>query len=119
MISTVPTQRPLALNEAAIDRASWRSDRLVKGTIALAQRLVDDPQRAVRLEQCACLPCHYTARVAGQAFTGYTCAGCQQPSEHPNTAVPLLCRPCAQARGLCRGCGARLQADGPAGSSAG
>lgn len=65
-----------------------------------------DPLAVQRQHRQECRACFYLfRRVAGQAFTPYTCRECGEEHQHPNTATPKLCQTCADARTLCRHCG--------------
>ena len=43
--------------------------------------------------------------IAGQAFTRYECAICAEIGTHHNTAVPKVCRKCANKLNVCETCG--------------
>ncbi len=50
---------------------------------------------------CQCPP----AIIAGQALTEWRCIICKRADIHPNTAVPVLCKNCANATNRCEQCG--------------
>lgn len=65
-----------------------------------------DTRQDQRRSRGECRACFYLgAKIAGQGFTAYTCRNCERQNEHPNTAVPRLCRTCADERNLCVHCG--------------
>lgn len=55
-----------------------------------------------------CETCAKKIVMAGQAFTRYECAICSNISLHGNTAVPKVCRPCANKLNCCETCGGVL-----------
>lgn len=67
---------------------------------------IGDTKREQRAAMRLCRWCFYFGRgLAGQAFTAYTCRGCAEERQHPNTSVPLLCDGCADRLTACRKCG--------------
>jgi hypothetical protein len=65
-----------------------------------------DGKHDQRVAMRECRFCFYFGHgMAGQAFTEYTCKGCDTEQMHPNTAVPKLCDECTDAMGACRRCG--------------
>lgn len=99
----------MALTLDDVKFASRMNESRVRSALELAEKLSTDPQRARRLQRQECVPCFYTQRMAGQAFTGYTCALCASEQQYHNTAVPKLCPTCATANGLCVRCGADME----------
>lgn len=80
----------------------------VEGTLKLAKRFKEDPDKKHRLASCKCLVCYYSETLAGQGFTQYTCRVCNKEELHHNTNTPELCLKCAQEKNLCRDCCAYL-----------
>lgn len=66
---------------------------------------------AARAARRQCKACYYLrqGRLAGQAFTDFTCKICQQVISHHNTAVPDYCDACCAEHGLCQTCSGRLE----------
>lgn len=80
----------------------------------MLRRYDQDAQRDFRQARRLCRSCAYLrTQVVGRAFTKYVCAGCEEERTHPDTATPVLCPACADARGLCVRCGGPRE-DGPA-----
>lgn len=90
----------------ATDRARIYRD----STVEKALRLLSDPDKKTRLSQLECPSCFYLSvgRVAGQAFTQWSCLACGEEGTHPNTGTPKLCRSCAEKFHLCVDCCADL-----------
>jgi hypothetical protein len=93
---------PLTLDD--IKFASRMSQSRIRGALELVEKFKTDPDRERRLQRGECVACFYTTRIAGQAFTSYSCALCQAQSQYHNTAVPKLCPSCAEHNGLCVRC---------------
>ena len=73
----------------------------------LARRDGKHDQRVAMRE---CRFCFYFAHgMAGQAFTAYTCKGCDAEQMHSNTAVPKLCTECSTKLDACRRCGGQRE----------
>ena len=70
----------------------------------MADKLVNDPDKAKRQECGKCVYCFYETFVAGQAFTMWKCAECGTEGMHHNTHTPRLCKPCADKLGACIYC---------------
>lgn len=69
-----------------------------------------DGKRDQRVAMRECRFCFYFAHgMAGQAFTAYTCKGCDTEQMHSNTAVPKLCAECSTKLDACRRCGGTLE----------
>ena len=69
-----------------------------------------DGKRDQREASHECRFCFYFGHgMAGQAFTEYTCKGCDTEQMHSNTAVPKLCESCAIGMDACRRCGGPLE----------
>ncbi len=71
-----------------------------------ARRAEADAERGKRHEQHLCPWCYYfmRGRIAGQAFTEWTCAHCRGTFMHHNTATPRLCPACAATLEACADC---------------
>lgn len=69
-----------------------------------------DARKVERLRQYECKWCFYFRgdRIAGQAFTDYTCGVCRKECSWSNTAVPAICPECTMRLKICRRCGADL-----------
>lgn len=69
-----------------------------------------DLNREARLKLHECRKCYYLlGKIAGQAFTDYTCRNCGIELSHPNTNVPKYCDACAAEHHACIRCGASLE----------
>lgn len=98
----------VALTLDDVKFASRMSQSRIREALKLAEKLTTDPQQTARLQRRECPPCFYVPRMAGQAFTDYSCVLCGNDHQHHNTAVPRLCPSCAAANGLCVRCCADL-----------
>lgn len=58
-----------------------------------------------------CTSCAVKRIVAGQAYTRYECAICAEIGRHHNTAVPKVCRACANKLEVCEDCGEILKGE--------
>lgn len=95
-----------------VNYANWAAQEKKDGAVNRAIRVLEDPERARRLELCLCPTCFYIDNMgfAGQAFTEWTCEACEKPQPMwPNTAHPKLCLECADRYGLCVRCLADLE----------
>ncbi len=95
-----------SINAASANGQQRISDELRKLAI-----LATDANAEQRREKRECQHCTYAGRyrLAGQAFTEWSCQVCSEPQEmHPNTAVPRICAGCSAAYGLCVTCGGDL-----------
>lgn len=101
----------MKFNIVQVNYATGRARDAKDLVLDRAIRVLNDPDRAKRMEQCECLACFYLTGscFAGQAFTSWACQACEveQPM-HPNTAVPKLCLECADRYSLCTQCLADL-----------
>jgi hypothetical protein len=91
------------INLVTADRAERVSFRIHE-----LARIVGDVAREARKTARRCAHCYYMQghRLAGQAFTEWTCRLCGQVDTCQNTAHPVVCETCADAYGLCVDCGA-------------
>ena len=103
------------LTSLDVYRTTRSNQYRLKGIIDTAQKLAADPHKAHRLARHECALCFYSGRVAGQAFTRYTCRICKQEHQHPNTGVPQVCGSCAETHALCGHCGGGIDLDQPLG----
>lgn len=90
-----------------IQSATRRAEDYAHDSVRRVQRyLVDDEQRERRTISGYCRWCWYrrSGSLAGQAFTAYRCARCNNEEQHSNTGVPMLCKACTDETELCRGC---------------
>jgi hypothetical protein len=79
--------------------------KLIRDVRRDMQQMRDDARREARQARGECHACFYLrGQICGQAFTSYKCRLCEQEFQHPNTAVPKLCGPCAEREGRCRRC---------------
>lgn len=101
----------MTLNLDDVKFASRMSQSRIREALKLAEKLTTDPQQAARLQRQECPPCFYVPRMAGRAFTDYSCVLCGCDHQHNNTAVPRLCSSCAAANGLCVSCCADLNGE--------
>ena len=92
------------MDRANIERIE-KAQAMVRPTVA--QRNKHEARRAASKQ---CKACYYLRepRMAGQAFTAFTCAICQVTQDHHNTNVPKYCRACCDEHELCQTCGGRL-----------
>lgn len=68
-----------------------------------------DSGSIARLHLATCKVCYYLrGGLAGQAFTSYTCKGCGDVHQHPNTDVPQYCKQCSERYHICIRCGGTL-----------
>lgn len=51
-----------------------------------------------------CEKCRTRRGAAGQMFSSYTCSECNKQDSHANTAVPKICKDCADKFNMCRKC---------------
>jgi ribosomal protein S27E len=59
-----------------------------------------------------CTSCAERRIVAGQAYTRFECAICAEIGRHHNTAIPKVCRKCANKLNVCERCGIILEEQG-------
>ncbi len=79
-----------------------RIDELETNLLALQH----DDDRDARLRANECPYCYYIySRIAGQAFTDWSCGICGKQDTHCNTATPRYCSNCADEHRLCVACG--------------
>lgn len=89
----------------AVQSATERAQSYTEIAIKRAERMQTDPEKTKRRKAGECRWCFYSgAKLAGQAFTPWACARCDAQFSHPNTAVPALCRDCADKAKLCVTC---------------
>lgn len=94
------------IDAATIEMATGTARHRLQHAIEYARRIQEDPDRPKRHAKGECPACYYSGgRMAGQAFTQRQCGLCDAVILHSNTAVPVLCGPCADKHGLCRNCG--------------
>jgi len=92
--------------------AQTRMARLrVDSTLEQARALLEDTDKAARLERHFCKNCHYGRRLAQQAFTKQPCACCHEEQQYSTSATDVLCLPCAQENSLCKRCAGDLEMD--------
>jgi len=107
--------RPRALTIAELERinssTALGTDHVLRELSKLAV-IATDARAEQRREALRCAACEYFRqyRLAGQAFTQWTCQLCcvPQPAHH-NTGVPRLCAGCAKTYGLCAECGGDIE----------
>lgn len=104
---SAPSPKP---DKTASNRVSAHYSQRFVDRMALALIAATDGERAKRLAALRCKWCWYMlhGRIAGQAFTSWTCAECATEHQHSSTATPKLCEPCARELELCRECCADL-----------
>lgn len=108
------SEKRTLLTVAELERINQMSQfgaHRVSNMLARAAVVADDHDNAKRLEAHECRFCFYLGRgaLAGQAFTSWKCGLCGAEGQHANTAVPRVCRPCAEGFGLCVTCGGDIQ----------
>lgn len=92
--------------------ATYRARERQEIAVQKALEAHDDASRKERLASHLCPWCYYFvrgSRLAGQAFTEWTCAHCLKAFMHGNTAVPKLCDECGGKLGLCVWCCADME----------
>lgn len=95
------------LSAAWINVATQNGRDTVDRLITKALRAAADGDKVKRLEACECVACFYVnnVRIAGQAFSNWRCAGCQEVQPMwPNTAVPKVCKTCGPKYQVCVRC---------------
>lgn len=96
--------------ENNVSERGGRNRERMDMSIARAMNYLMDGEKGKRLEQRLCPACFYGgSNMAGQAFTEWNCRVCLEDQPNwPNTAVPMICRPCSSTHKLCHVCGADL-----------
>jgi hypothetical protein len=95
-----------------IDIRTFYARKSIEKLTKALEYIASDPQAAVRRSEHECPVCYYLERgskIVGHGFTTYTCQECEKEHRHPNTGVPRLCRECAEAKRVCRRCGADIE----------
>lgn len=103
--------RRLTINDARrVNAMSAERHQRFDAKVHRLLRAATDSDRARRLSERQCLYCFYLpdSRLAGQAFTEWSCRYCDHVGSHPNTAVPRCCNACSDELGLCVDCGGTL-----------
>ena len=100
-----------SLDLERVNNATFCARERAEGSLRKALNYHRDTEREARLGARQCPWCWYFRRhrVAGQAFTDWTCAGCGAEKSHANTATPRLCAACAEKYGLCCECAADME----------
>lgn len=101
-------QKPAYVDKVYITRRTSVSKSRAQDLILLAESLVKDVDREVRLEQHLCKSCYYFSRMSGQAFTRRPCGICNEVQTYSNTDTHDLCKPCAVENKLCKRCSAKM-----------
>jgi len=102
-------QRPMAFNRATLTAATAQSKRRVEDTLARAERIKNDTDKAERLEAQLCKACFYFTGIGGAAMTARECAGCGEDQLYGSTNTDALCMSCASEHSLCKHCGGDLE----------
>jgi hypothetical protein len=87
--------------------ARWR----VTQARAYADQLSIDPEKTRRHAEQRCIVCYYGSGFGGAAITSQPCAGCGEVFTYGSTNTDAFCKPCAQARRICKHCGADIDLD--------
>lgn len=101
-------ERERTLNEAP----PGRFDEFIRRDIDLQRkRFSEDPDVKKRMQRHFCIRCHYSTRLAGQAFTEAPCGLCGEVQTFSSTATDALCRLCAVAHRMCAHCAGDIDGD--------
>lgn len=93
----------------ATNEWTQRAKLRISGIKERLDNYVKDKHKDRRHDLLECGACYYFGgRIAGQGFTNYTCQVCEEERTHHNTAVPRICRGCAQKLNICSRCGADI-----------
>jgi hypothetical protein len=89
------------------DATNWSKRHYFERVEAIknAEEDVDESKRVLIARECRWCYYIYNTRMAGQAFTPWTCPGCVKSFAHPNTATPKYCKDCAYKYRVCVTCG--------------
>lgn len=93
------------LSAAAVNEYTERQQLRLRALKERVVRCETDPDAELRKRLHECPVCFYlTSGMAGQSFTKYTCALCDETNTHPDTGVPKICARCAKEQDLCCRC---------------
>lgn len=108
-MKTVEARR-VVLTAYAARWATGSAKRIVNEAISAAERCKKDADREKRLGALECPSCFYirSSRVGGASMTTWYCGVCAEEGLHGSTAVPRVCRRCAEKHSLCVQCGGDL-----------
>lgn len=91
-----------------IEKLQWatqfsknRSDHIID----LADKLINDPDRKIRLKIPECKLCFYSVSIGGSAMTNKDCICCGETTMYSSTDTSELCVECAKKHKLCSHCG--------------
>ncbi len=103
-------ERPKVMNPSTLMWATEHAKESVADALKKAQDLQQDPSRDQRLKRHECLACYYVfpGRIGGASITKRPCMCCGQEQWYANTCTDVLCLTCAQAKELCKHCGADM-----------
>ena len=96
------------IDSVAVQWATTMAQHQIDNVLIRSEQFKNDPERKKRGVTYECIPCHYSARIAGQAFTDRPCGICDTVIQSGNTDVNVLCIPCAKKYSLCAHCGADI-----------
>ena len=72
------------------------------------KQVVEDPDKAIRLESQECVACFYSSKIGGSVVTSRPCGSCEAMIHCGNSCIDRLCMDCAQKYRLCKHCGADI-----------
>ena len=100
----------IKVDARSIARVTARKPREQTQLIALGDALKNDPKATERRAQQLCAVCFYGAhrQLVMNVVTSQPCGRCGEPQIYGNSNTYVLCKPCAQAEGLCQRCGSDL-----------
>lgn len=103
------TIRKLVLSKSNILSATAMSKRWVESYKKKALALIEDKDKAKRIEACLCLSCYYLSNhIGGAAMTRRECACCDKEMLFSSTYTDALCKACARDNFLCKHCTADI-----------
>ena len=93
-----------------ISNQDYFNRRRMEDVIKLADHYNCDIDYGYRQSKKECKVCYYNTRIAGQAFTDWSCQMCGKEDHWSNTDTPKLCTDCAKTDNLCAHCGGHINA---------
>lgn len=96
------------IDSVSVQWATTVAQHQIDNVLNRAEQFKEDPEKEKRIGTYECVPCHYSAKIAGQAFTDRPCGICDTQIQSSNTDVNVICISCAQKYSLCAHCGADI-----------
>lgn len=87
---------------------TMRNHFRIRDTREFVNKIENDPDSIRRLDIQNCKTCHYSTRMAGQAFTDSECGFCDNMMTFSNTDTDMLCQRCATMNEACKHCGGEM-----------